>query len=59
MGLMAMAESQLMEDAVVAPLYHERSVRLLQPWVRDMPINGMEYRDMSSVWFDPAARAQP
>ncbi|MBK8498331.1 MAG: ABC transporter substrate-binding protein [Flavobacteriales bacterium] len=57
MGLMADAERRLMEDAVVAPLYHERSVRLLQRWVRDMPINGMEYRDMSIVWFDPAARS--
>ncbi len=56
MGLLAQAEQQLMEDAVVIPLYHERSVRLLQPWVRDLPINGMEYRDLREVWFDPAAR---
>lgn len=56
MGALALAESKLMEDAVVSPLYHERSVRLLQPWVRDLPINGMEYRDLRAVWFDPAAR---
>ena len=56
MTLLAGAEKQLMEDMVVTPLYHERSVRLLQPWVRDMPINGMEYRDLRGVWFDPAAR---
>lgn len=56
MQLLAGAEAQLMQDAVVAPLYHERSVRLLQPWVRDMPINGMEYRDLRRVWFDPALR---
>lgn len=56
MLLMARAESRLMNDAIIAPLYHERSVRLLQPWVRDMPINGMEYRDMALVWLDPAAR---
>ena len=54
--LLAQAEAQLMEDAVVAPLYHERSVRLLQPWVRDLPINGLEYRDLRAVWFDPAVR---
>ena len=54
--LLAEAEAQLMQDAVVIPLYHERAVRLLQPWVRDMPINGMEYRDMRAVWFDPEAR---
>lgn len=58
MALLAGAERQLMEDMVVAPLYHERSVRLLQPWVRDLPINGMEYRDLRGVWFDPEARAK-
>ncbi|MEX1132638.1 MAG: ABC transporter substrate-binding protein [Flavobacteriales bacterium] len=56
MELLALAERRLMEDAVVLPLYHERSVRLLQAWVRDLPINGMEYRDLRAVWFDPALR---
>lgn len=56
MEFMALAERRLMEDAVVVPLYHERSVRLLQPWVRDLPINGMEYRDLRAVWFDPNVR---
>ena len=54
MKLLAKAEKQLMNDAVVIPLYHERSIRLLQPYVRDLPINGMEYRDLATVWFDPA-----
>ncbi len=56
MALLAAAERRLMEDHVVIPLYHERSVRILQPWVRDLPINGMEIRDLSRVWFDPAMR---
>lgn len=56
MQLLAQAESILLDNAVVIPLYHERSVRLLQPWVRDMPINGMEYRDMRVVWLDPTKR---
>ncbi len=59
MHLLAQAEARLMEESTVLVLYHERSVRLLQPWVRDLPINGMEYRDLATVWFDPAARAQP
>lgn len=59
MRLLAQAEERLMELSVVTPLYHERSVRLLQPWVRDLPINGMEYRDLSAVWFDPTVRVQP
>lgn len=58
MLLLAQAEKRLMLDAAIVPLYHERSVRLLQPWVRDLPINGMEYRDLGPVWFDPALRVQ-
>ena len=58
MRLLAQAEKRLMEEGVVAPLYHERTVRLLQPWVRDLPVNGMEYRDLREVWFDPALRPE-
>lgn len=54
--LLASAEAVLQANAVVIPLYHERSVRLLQPWVMDMPINGMENRDMRLVWIDPAKK---
>lgn len=48
---LALAERKAMEDHYLLPIYHERSVRLLQPWVRDMPINPMEYRDLGIVWF--------
>lgn len=57
MMILGRAERHLMEDMVVAPLYHERSVRMLQPWVRDLPINGMELRQIRDTWFDPAARS--
>lgn len=53
LALLAQAEARLMEEMVVMPLYHERAIRLLQPWVRDLPINGMEYRDLRAVWFAP------
>lgn len=56
MLLLAKAERRLMSDVVVIPLYFERSIRLLQPWVMDLPINGMEYRALGPVWFDPARR---
>nr|MDQ3100963.1 hypothetical protein [Bacteroidota bacterium] len=59
MHLLAKAEKQLMNDAVVMPLYHERSIRLLQPYVHDFPINAMEYRDLSGVWFEPEKEAMP
>lgn len=51
--LLALAEDRLMQELPVIPLYHERSVRLVQPWVKDFPINGMEYRDLRTVWFEP------
>lgn len=56
MNLLAKAERVLQENGVAIPLYHERAVRLLQPWVQDMPINGMEYRDLRRVWIDPRKR---
>jgi hypothetical protein len=24
----------------------------LQPWVRDLPINGMDFIDLRGAWFD-------
>lgn len=56
LALLAAAERCMMEDAAVAPLYFDRTVRLLQPWVMDMPMNAMDLRDLSRVWFDPAKR---
>lgn len=53
MRLLALAEDRLMEDLPIIPLYHERSVRLVQSWVKDFPINGMEYRDLRAVWMEP------
>ena len=54
--LLAEAEGIMMDDAVATPLYHERGVRLVQPWVRDFPINAMEIRDLASVWFEPGVK---
>lgn len=54
--MMAAAERIMMDDAAATPLYHERGVRLIQPWVRNFPINAMEIRDLATVWFDPALK---
>jgi peptide/nickel transport system substrate-binding protein len=56
MRLLANCERILMEDAVVLPIYHERMVRALQPWVRDLPINGMDFLQLRSAWFDRPAQ---
>lgn len=53
--LLARAEARMMEELPVVPLYHERAVRLMKPWVRDLPINGLDYRELGRVWFDKDA----
>lgn len=58
MRLLAMAEDQAMRDATVAPLYHERLVRLTLPWLKGLPENAMDLRDLSRVWIDPAMRGR-
>jgi oligopeptide transport system substrate-binding protein len=46
------ASQLLMNDAAVMPIVHPQNTRYLQPFVRNFPINTMEYRDFSRVWFD-------
>jgi hypothetical protein len=54
--IMGLAEQQAMDDVTVAPLYFDRIIRLVQPWVMNMPVNAMDIRDLSTVWFDPALK---
>lgn len=41
------------DDASFMPLFYYMDIRLLQPWVRDCPQNGMEYREFSEVYMVP------
>jgi len=54
--MLAEAEDQAMRDVTVAPLYHESLVRLTQPWLKGLPPNAMDLRDVSRAWIDPALR---
>jgi len=47
------ADQIAMDDAAVIPLFYYKDIRLVQPYVRNFPQNGMEYRDMSEVWMVP------
>ncbi len=51
MTLFAKADQIAMEDAAIMPIYYDEYIRLLQIDVKNFPINGMEYRDMSKVYF--------
>jgi peptide/nickel transport system substrate-binding protein len=52
MQLFCKADQKMIDDAAVIPLYYEKSVRLLKPYVKNFPLNPMEYRDFGSVYFD-------
>ena len=51
MELFAQADQILMDDAVVMPLYYDDYIRLLNPQVRNFPMNSLEYRDFTRVYF--------
>jgi oligopeptide transport system substrate-binding protein len=40
------------DDAVTLNIFYSLNRRLLQPWVRQYPANGMEYRSLREVWMD-------
>ena len=52
MRLFAEADQILIDDAVVMPIYYDSYERLLNKKVKNFPINGMEYRDFTRVFFD-------
>lgn len=49
--LLMQADQVAMDDAAIIPLYYGESVRLVQKYVNNFPINPMEYRDFSAVHF--------
>ncbi|HAA00165.1 MAG TPA: ABC transporter substrate-binding protein [Flavobacteriales bacterium] len=51
MELFAKCDQLIVDDAVVMPLYYDNYIRLVQTNVRNFPINAMEYRDLSRVYF--------
>jgi oligopeptide transport system substrate-binding protein len=53
---LALAEAQAMHDVPLLPLYHERDVRLFQPYVRDLALNPLGQLDLSAVWFDRSVK---
>lgn len=40
-------------DAAILPIYYSKNIRLLQPNVRNLPQNPMEYRNLREVYFVP------
>lgn len=45
-------DQMIVDDAPVMLIYYSMNRRLLQPYVKNFPNNGMEYRSYRQVWFD-------
>ena len=45
------ADSTLIADAALVPIYYGQNIRLIQSIVHAFPINSMEYRDLSRVFL--------
>jgi peptide/nickel transport system substrate-binding protein len=52
MKLYCKADQKIMDDAVIIPLYYDKTIRLLQLYVKNFPANAMEVRDLGIVYFD-------
>jgi oligopeptide transport system substrate-binding protein len=46
------AEQIAMDDAAVMPIMFNENIRVIKPYVRNFPVNAMEYRDFSKVWVE-------
>lgn len=49
--LLAQAEQVLISDAAIIPLFYYNSIRLVNPELHNFPINELEFRDYSTVYF--------
>jgi peptide/nickel transport system substrate-binding protein len=48
----AQLDQMIVDDAPVLLIYYNMNRRLLQPYVKNFPNNGMEYRSFRDVWFE-------
>ncbi|MCB0431274.1 MAG: ABC transporter substrate-binding protein [Flavobacteriales bacterium] len=48
-------DQMVMDNAVVMMIYYDENYRLLQHYVRNFPINPIEYRKFNEVYFDKSA----
>jgi peptide/nickel transport system substrate-binding protein len=58
MNLYLQADQVAIDDAAIMPIFYDENYRLVQIDVRDFPVNPMEYRDLTRVYFVPKAIAQ-
>jgi peptide/nickel transport system substrate-binding protein len=47
------AEQLIINDAPIMPIFYDESYRLIHLNIKNFPINAMEYRNLSKVYFTP------
>lgn len=52
------AEQLLLDDAVFIPMYYASEIRLINPQLKNFPINKLEYRDYSVTYFTPKTKGK-
>jgi peptide/nickel transport system substrate-binding protein len=55
-NLFTIVDQIAVDDAANMPIFYDENTRLLQMHVKNFPSNGMEYRDMTEVYFDFAKK---
>ena len=48
------ADQVAVDDAAVMPIFYDEHYRLLKLYVKNFPINAMEYRDLTKVYIEPS-----
>ncbi len=53
MNMYLQADQVAIDDAAIMPIFYEENYRLVQTYIKNFPVNAMEYRDMTRVYFEP------
>ncbi len=53
MNLYHQADQTALDDGAIMPVFYDENYRLIQIKVKNFPANAMEYRDLSTVYFQP------
>lgn len=56
MNLYLQADQVAIDDAAIMPIFYDENYRLIQTYIKNFPVNAMEYRDMTRVYFVPEAK---
>lgn len=53
MNMYLQADQVAIDDGAIMPIFYDENYRLVQTYIKNFPVNAMEYRDMTRVYFEP------